>query len=418
MTHEAIWDIPRWIASEINSFIALIITILMLIKERKNRRATQIKHDSKVMTITPIIALIFLIIENTFGVLNFFNGTCYISLQMRLSSSLQYNLMNIYQIGRLRYCFANKQKQPHKGFLNWMINIMYLIGFVSIISKISSVWLLLPTPTFIFWQMINVSIDISVDLFTLSLYIYKLNQLINYENQHDRANNRIMAVLNRVLLLNIVYGIPWIIAIFAWAISQRNPQSFPLFVFWRFSISLSSLAIVYCLFIMQYHNKPEYSKFQQIMYRIGMYHCFCCCFKSTVKQQLNIQKKCKMDVIVSNGYDRAESSEDTNSEYNTLRDETIPTLNSVMSKWSSATIEEMESNEATSRDSIQSLATIHESDQFDTKMRKYLQFTQNGIKIDMKPEIDDTENIQQAIHLKERTNLLQFTEANTKEGIL
>ena len=77
------------------------------------------------------------------------------------------------------------------------------------------------------------------------------------------------------------------------------------------------------------------------------------------------------------------NEEDTKSEHATLTDGTIPTLNTVIgdsfkqSDWSSTTKQEMKSNEKSSRDIKQSMATMIESDQKDTNMRKYSQFKQN-----------------------------------------
>ena len=74
-----------------------------------------------------------LTIENIFGVLNFFNVTRYISLQIYLSSSLQYNLINIYQIGCVIALLISANSHIKVIQIGWFI--MYLIGFVSIISR-------------------------------------------------------------------------------------------------------------------------------------------------------------------------------------------------------------------------------------------------------------------------------------------
>ena len=71
--------------------------------------------------------------------------------------------------------------------------------------------------------------------------------------------------------MTIVYEILWILAIFAWSMSQRNPQSFLLAIIWNCSIRLARLTIVYCLFLMQYHNNAEYYRFLRIIHRIGIY---------------------------------------------------------------------------------------------------------------------------------------------------
>ena len=111
------------------------------------------------------------------------------------------------------------------------------------------------------------------------------------KTQDVEVNKRITAVLNRILLLSMVYGIPWIISIFAWNISQRNPHSFPALLFCNFSMCLSRLTIVYCLFLIQCHNGSEYGQFLRIIH----HYCCCCCFESTVDGEINNETKPKID---------------------------------------------------------------------------------------------------------------------------
>ena len=209
-----------------------------------------------------------------------------------------------------------------------------------------------------------------------------------------------MIVLKRILLLTIVYEIPWIIAICLRGISQQNPQSFLLLILWNTMMRLSRLTIVYCLFLMQYHNNSEYYKFLQATYGLRMYYCCCCCFKSMVRNEIEIEKKRRMNEMKSHklGYDVAALEEDEKKEHDTLTDKTIPTLNSVIgdsfrqNNRSLPMKEEMKTNEASSRNIIQSLATIHESDKLDTKIKKYSQFKQN-VKNEEKMELVRSRNV-------------------------
>ena len=92
------------------------------------------------------------------------------------------------------------------------------------------------------------------------------------------------------------------------------------------------------------------------------------------------------------------NTEDTKNEHNTLTDTTIRTLNSAdsvqRSDGSSATKEEMKSNETSSRDIKQSLAAIIESDKLDTKMRKYSQLKSN-VNSEEETELVRSRNVRQ-----------------------
>ena len=125
-----------WISMVMINFISLIISVLILKTELNNRNSAESKLNSKMMWYIPIIAFICTIISNIFGVVLYIDGFCYISYHLMLSSSLYYFLMGLYQISRLHYCFAQSQVHSNKGYPNWLINIMYIIGIVSIINSL------------------------------------------------------------------------------------------------------------------------------------------------------------------------------------------------------------------------------------------------------------------------------------------
>ena len=135
MTFKSERSSAQWIFAIVLALICIMITTLILIKDCKNRKIADKTYNSKIMNLTPILTFTCTIIANIFGVLSFIDGACRFSFIIYLIFANYYILMGIYQIGRLYYCFANSQVHSNRGYPNWLINCMYSIGIISIMSR-------------------------------------------------------------------------------------------------------------------------------------------------------------------------------------------------------------------------------------------------------------------------------------------
>ena len=106
-------------------------------------------------------------------------------------------------------------------------------------------------------------------------------------NRQSTVNKRIMKILNRILILTILYEIPYFSWIFIKAAFSVSSSTW-IIVIAITMYPLSQITILYSMFLMQKHNKSEYIKFLQFTYCIGTFHCLCCCFKLYVKNEIEM----------------------------------------------------------------------------------------------------------------------------------
>eukprot|EP01084_Bolivina_argentea_P239039 401708_1 len=309
----------EWVGSTTIFSFFVVISILIFQKEWRNRCIASTKPDSVIMCFIPIIAFICTIISNTFYVIRYFNPFCYLSAQLSLVFALYFTFMGLYQIGRLQYCFSQGQGDSDKGYPNWLIYVMYSIGFILIPNRICLIFygLNIPincginseyqsvevytgqrfrNPENTIYFRINITLYLIVsflwDSTTLCLYVMKIIALRKFVSQKPNVYKRIMSTLNRILLLTIFYEITWIFHLFASVFySSQLDHGVFLSLLNEFAFGLSQIVTSYSLFLMQEHNNCQYYKFLKCTYCIGIYHILCCCFKSYVENEIEMNKE-------------------------------------------------------------------------------------------------------------------------------
>ena len=229
--------------------------------------------------------------------------------------NLQPFFMGFYQLARLYYCFANNQIHSDKGYPKKMYVIMYIFGIILAINavvcfvmttnsdyghinwkcginenfefysypiqlmpRIGSPWLLISFILFVLW-----------DLFTLILYLWKINLFLSSVDRDPNVYKRIMLILHKITILTLLYQITAVLlvgintVIFIVNNDEHN--------FWvRFS-ARSSVAIVpfclnYSMYLMMDHNERKYFKFLRVIHWMKL-HWICCKWRYIVAEQLH-----------------------------------------------------------------------------------------------------------------------------------
>ena len=336
MATELVLSPEEWISNATINFICIIYNVLILKTEIRNRQATDLVITSKIMYYIPMIAFTYTVIANVFRFAQYFNGFCYVSFQISVSLRVYFNMMGLYQIARLYYCFAQSQVHSNMGYPNWLIYTLYVIGIVTTISRLG-IWRVYAFPTncginsqYQYFATfangrrkgnegkatkafaVSMTIELIWDMTTLCLYVYKVLSFRKYKTKDPDVHKRIMAILNRILLLTIVYEMTYLLFLPAGALWMSYSQKKWINTIFSFAYGLASTLTLYSLFLMQQHNTSEYLKFLRFTYRLGIYHCCLCCFKSIVKNEIEMDSQGELENVIENVKEiKCETTEDT-----------------------------------------------------------------------------------------------------------
>eukprot|EP01084_Bolivina_argentea_P259433 437740_1 len=300
-----------WMCIALIYFFVMMINCLVLNNECKKRKNTDIVFINKVLKVLPLLSMVSGVLFGLFGFVSPFYGFCHFSYPIGFSVAFhQLVFMGLFQISRLYYCFAQSQVHSNKGYPNWAFNIMYIIGILIMIDTTVGIWIVnhIPFvcginkeytfyakfsnsgyfvgPLFTPWYTISSLIYLLWDMITLILYTNKVISFRKYKSQQIEVFNRIMAILNRILILTLFYEIASAMTIIAMSIHGLIPTN-AYYVLQTVGSGLASTAASCSMFLMQQHNTSEYTQFLAILYKYGLYN-VCCCFKSRIKNDLEV----------------------------------------------------------------------------------------------------------------------------------
>ena len=255
-------------------------------------------------------------------------------------------LIGLYQLDRLYHCFAKNKFYSRNGYPKWLFVIMYIIGCVqSIVSAILFPLQSLHTVSecginanYEYFEVLHKDIDSELnhiiqetitfsylvyllwDITTLILYIIKIITFRKYGDENKHVYNQIMKILTRVLILTIMYELPF----FLQMISRFIHGIYGKVVFFM-ACTVSSITWGLAIFLMQQHNTPYYEKFLQIIYRCKLHYLCCiCCFKGDLIQQ-SVKKEIELESNASIGFEEMKGFTDTNTPSNDLMTFTVTT---------------------------------------------------------------------------------------------
>eukprot|EP01084_Bolivina_argentea_P085114 153841_1 len=302
----------EWIFDSVIGLIVFIINFAIFKKEWKKRKSKKIIFISKTSQISSLLCFIFGTLFGLFLFVMHLNGFCYFAYQVNMFCFFCAGFgIGIYQMARLYYCFANAQVYHNKGYPNWIFITMSLIAVLTILSTIvySSFMIRIPVScginkqfqyvarysdseysqiSAIFLTIIMV-IWIACDLINLFLYIFKVISFRKYKSEQPSVYNRIMSILNRVVILTLLYEMIALICFgfFLFIRLLGNDESFARIVFW-ICMGVLVINMNYSMFLKQQHNTSKYHEFLNLLYNMKLISICCCCFKSVITEEIKL----------------------------------------------------------------------------------------------------------------------------------
>lgn len=237
---------------------------------------------------------------------------------VRISWQGQAIFMGFYQLDRLSYCFAQHRVYSAKGYPKWLFTMMNLFGIIlfivliilSIISYVYDIkhcgldindnlnWFYVSRGAN--WPLKDMKVPLVIlyglysfwDLMTLILYASKVYMMTfrKYKNENVKVYNRIMLILNRILILTILYQIFFLSqATFEYfarvsALAAENESVMTQLYFCIGAIVSISWSL--SMYLMQEHNTKSYKQFLYLLDALKFDYIFCFCCKSWIKEEI------------------------------------------------------------------------------------------------------------------------------------
>lgn len=320
--------------------IIIIITTLKILKYEYAKRKSKEIETIFVSKIAEISSLACLISCPLFGfslmVLHRLNIFCFFCEHTTfIFWYFQICFMGLYQISRLHYCFSQSNNiHSNTGYPKWLIYIMYIIGTLAIINSVICPWFLIGVPLkcgcneqylctatynlplfhplYAQWVGFTAYTVIFWDFLTLILYIIMVFKLKNQftTSESNPVYDRIMAILHRILILTIFYEIIGLTTVFTHIYYITNPTQFTLILDGTIN-GLLCIALSFAMLFMQQHNTVEYKKFLKVLYTLKCHNCLCFCFRSRIKNEVELYLKEMEGVINHSQNTKPDRTEET-----------------------------------------------------------------------------------------------------------
>eukprot|EP01084_Bolivina_argentea_P148921 260258_1 len=302
----------QWITVSVIGLFVLLINGVILHKERTKRKSEKIDFINKSFKTLPLLCIICGTFLGFCMCTQYFDGICYISSQLNVVLFAWQSInMGLYQLSRLYYCFSKNKVYSNHGYPNCLFYVMIIIGICGFITWSIAPWFWTRTPincyinnkyqgvqmysasayhptTFIGVPTVGI-IYLLWDFTTLLLYVAKVRSFRKYKTEQIDVYRRIMAILNKILILTFVYEIMVIFGFFVMVIAATNLQNGAVFVI-LYAANWGCVTIVYSfsMFLMQEHNVKEYKKFLKLLYDMKLHYICCCCCKSIINHEIQL----------------------------------------------------------------------------------------------------------------------------------
>eukprot|EP01083_Nonionella_stella_P077821 212716_1 len=213
-----------WITVSLIGFTSLVINLVIFQKERAKRKHNETLFVTRLSRMSSMCCIVCGVIMSFFWTVGHINILCYIARPMGIIfSTLQSVSMGFYQLQRLYYCFSQTKVHSNKGYSNCLFYVMNSLGIIIVINTFT----LFALVQFPYSCTINkdfrsvektkfnealeapyeiasfsaVFLYIVWDISTLVLYIVKIISFRKFKSEDIAVYNRIMSILNRVLIL-------------------------------------------------------------------------------------------------------------------------------------------------------------------------------------------------------------------------
>eukprot|EP01084_Bolivina_argentea_P045124 83056_1 len=298
-----------WISYSMIGVFIIIVHVWLLRQELIKRKNQDLIFTSKFSKYTSILCIIAGLLTGCFTVLKYIPGFCFFSDEFRLITiGVQSVFVGFFQLTRLHYCFSKSKVYSNKGYNNILFVIMYAIGYFIMIFSIFYPWIVRRinkcginsrveyyrngsyvvhngSLAFVAFILINVLWDFT----TLMLYVIKVASFRKLKTDQKHVYERIKSILNRIILLTLLYELTIVIVLFTIAILIITKWNNPIGgIIYHLVWGLITINWSVSLFLMEQHNNKQYKQLLNILYYFKLYY-ICCCCKSMMIYELDLE---------------------------------------------------------------------------------------------------------------------------------
>ena len=334
-----------WITASILGLSIIIVSGYILRLELKARKSESITFISKSAEIFSLLALVCVLWTGIGVTIWYFNGLCRAAGFVYILSTMTSIFIGFYQLDRLHFCFAQSKVYSNKGYPFWLFVIMYIIGSCilianSLIFPYISIYRVTSCgindngeyfemyrihPIFLnnlvdLIRAFNSLLYVFWDLLTLCLYVAKVITFRKFK-QDEIVWNRIVRFLSRIIILTMMYEIPfWLQILTTPTLTNRN-------IIFYICGTLSMISWAFSIFLMQQHNTEYYKWFVSKI--VGWKLHYICCLCCLPNELLIDPEKETEERVLDEAVKLAERRKDDMTINSTMSDLTVPTQDNV-----------------------------------------------------------------------------------------
>ena len=314
-----------WISLLVIYLLGALISLKILRSNIISRKQSGFKFITKPLKYTSKLCLysgfLIFVFQASFPV----NGLCTFSpFISQIFVVIQYVSMGFHQLSRLYYCFSNDQIHSNKGYpkclfifmiiigilllINWPLAILFSWHFHNIKSEcgITSDYKYYYSPanflpneyrTFT-WYRITIVTYLCWDIFTLSLYAFKIISLFrNYKTTQPIIYKRITSILFKIFVITLFYEYVYFynIMIISVIVNMGYADAMIGEIMITTVANTPVICISFCMYLMMDYNIESYWNFLRVIHGTKLHFCCCCCRFMVVEQmellELQIQDK-------------------------------------------------------------------------------------------------------------------------------
>eukprot|EP01084_Bolivina_argentea_P119072 211179_1 len=307
----------EWLPIVLFSLMGSIFSIHITSKEIKRRKSTDVKFTTNSLRLFSLISMVTHVFYVALHIIEYFPIFCrFTSALIFIFLCLQFVFMGFFQLSRVYYCFSQSKVYSKKGYPTYIFIIMFTIGILLFLNVciyplvftlwntecgINSKYQFYPKQSLLLQNTENISIGIWVnvtvfifiiwDLLTLLLYIIKVYSFRKYKSKDIKVYRRIMSILQRILILTVMYEIAassTIIMTFVEAVITDQHMIKIVKVLNKLAFMITAGFGHYSMYLMQQHNDKQYYKFLKGLAFFKLHYIFCFC-KYAINQVLELE---------------------------------------------------------------------------------------------------------------------------------
>ena len=277
---ESSFEICAW---AVGAF-AIPINLYLAVRTTLELRNPDIKFPSKSLALFSYLCIIIGAIASISNRVHPGKSLQHIIYRISVTiGTLQYLLMQLFQLTRLYYTFARHSVHSKMGYPNWVFHFMFTGSIVSALLWIIPPWVLFPSMGDVESHALssNCMSDMEIsgailffifDVINVFLYLKIIRLLTKLAKDESSVYRNIQSILNRILILTFFYMIVTV-SVFSLSFSFIN---------------LQNMSVNLAMFLMLDHHSDQYIYFLRVLYRTRLYWCCCCCAPMVRKEYMTL----------------------------------------------------------------------------------------------------------------------------------